>query len=189
MTSVSVETQIDFTEPNDPLIPPIVLEPGSIGSKIPLDFSHDIRATFEPHGNQVCASGCAASSHPTGELLDFEFDELKNQYALGPMDQTNRALETLLYYGPQTRAMLESHGSFPLDFKRLDFLQHELAKTHAFISFRIVDENGIVRTYMPPTRIPLDRRHVFEMETHNLPGLVTSGTVKRVGLHHLWTRL
>jgi hypothetical protein len=37
--------------------------------------------------------------------------------------------------------------------------------------------------------VPLDRRHVFKMDTKDLPPLITSGTVKRVGLHHLWTRL
>lgn len=201
-TSESPETKVvltdtSATESNDPLVPPIVLDPVSIGSEVrldekntlPLDVSHDLRAIFEPHGSQVCASGCAASSHPTGELSDFEFDELKRQFALGPMDETNKALETLLYYGRQTSQLLETQGTFPLDVERIAFLKNELCKTHALVSFRIVDENGKVRTHMPPTRVPLDRRHVFDMEVENLPDLITSGTVKRVGLHHLWTRL
>jgi len=37
--------------------------------------------------------------------------------------------------------------------------------------------------------VPFDRRHVFEMKTNSLQPLVTSGTVKRVGLNHAWIRL
>jgi len=57
------------------------------------------------------------------------------------------------------------------------------------ISLRILDEAGRVRSRINGVRVPLDRRHVFEMENEGLQPLVTSGTVKRVGLDHLWTRL
>jgi hypothetical protein len=46
-----------------------------------------------------------------------------------------------------------------------------------------------VRSWLDPTEVPFDRRHVFEMEASGVQPLVTSGTVKRVGLYHLWTRL
>lgn len=153
------------------------------------DFSADVRASFHAHGEEVCASGCAASRHPTPNLTQGEFERLIVEFARGPMDETNEALEALCFYGRQTDAWLDRLGEKPLSEERAGFLRRELKRTHALISFRIVDEHGVVRTHMPPTRVPFDRRHVFEMETEKLPPLETSGTVKRVGLHHLWTRL
>lgn len=190
----------------EPLIPPIVLDEAPIRSidggahvdplSLPVesittgaDFSADDRASFHAHGEEVCASGCAASRHPTPELTRTEFERLIIEYARGPLDETNTALESLMFYGRQTSAWLDELGERPLSEERARFLRSELRRTHALISFRIVDEYGVIRTHMPPTRVPLDRRHVFEMETEDLPPLETSGTVKRVGLHHLWTRL
>lgn len=184
----------------DPLVPAIDVSGNSISTTIAggpidflatdeFDFSRDHRAEFHPHGKQVCASGCAASRHPTAELTEARFLKLLEQYATEPMTEQSPALEKLLYFGRQTSRWIGRRGTSPLDSGRAAFLRKQLSRTHALISFRIVDEHGMVRTYMPPTRVPLDRRHVFKMEVKNLPPLITSGTVKRVGLHHLWTRL
>ena len=167
-------------------------EPGERASHLPTslgDFVHDSDAMFEPHGEQVCASGCAASRHPTERLTKTEFHRLLKEYTCEPMDQTNHALESLLYYGPQTRRLIESEGVKQLDRERAEFLWEQLKYTHAKISIRVVDDEGVVRTWIEPTRVPFDRRHVFEMETNNVQPLVTSGTVKRVGLNHNWVRL
>jgi hypothetical protein len=153
------------------------------------DFSRDERASFHPHGEEVCASGCAASRHPTPPLDRAEFRRLLREFARGPLGESNPAVESLLFHGRQTSAWIEQLGTDPVNDERARFLRRELKVTHALVSFRIVDEHGVVRTHMPPTRVPFDRRHVFEMETDDLPPLETSGTVKRVGLHHLWTRL
>lgn len=161
----------------------------SLASAFDFDFSSDQRAVFHPHGKQVCSSGCAASNHPTDKLTRARFQSLLRRFADEPPDASSRALETLLFFGRQSLAMLESCGKGPLNEQRAGILRDELARTHALISFRVVDEHGEVRCWMPPTRVPLDRRHVFTMEVKNLPPLVTSGTVKRVGLHHLWTRI
>ncbi|MBW3542007.1 MAG: hypothetical protein KY476_17190 [Planctomycetes bacterium] len=175
--------------------PPPIIEPvvaprlfGRSGLFAP-DVTADDRAHFHPHGTKICASGCAASNHPTPHVTADDFRLLLSEYARGPLDETNRALETLLYFGPQTRTYLKLLGAGELDPARAGFLDQELRRTHALVSFRVVDEHGVVRTWMPPTRVPFDRRHVFEMETRDLEPLETSGTVKRVGLHHLWTRL
>ncbi|GAB4161918.1 MAG: hypothetical protein Tsb009_39080 [Planctomycetaceae bacterium] len=155
----------------------------------PFDFTSDDRASFHPHGNQVCASGCAASRHPTSVLTESQFETLLARFATEPISENSPALEKLLYYGRQTQQWIARRGTGPLEPKKSEFLRRELSRTHALISFRIVDEHGVVRTSLPPTRVPLDRRHVFKMEVKDLPPLITSGTVKRVGLHHLWTRL
>ncbi len=147
------------------------------------------RAFFEPHGEQVCASGCAVSRHPTEELTKTGYLQLLEQYLREPTNEDSEALEALLFYGRQTSAMIVNHGLGLLDRERAALLQDELKRTHAKIRIRVTDENGVVRSSLPQTSIPLDRRHVFLMDVNKVQPLVTSGTVKRVGLYHLWTRL
>ena len=191
----------------DPLVPPIEVaghllpseshagtllwNPDSLVGRVAsiADFSADPEAHFHAHGEEVCASGCAASNHPTKELTPEYFHELLGQYATEPMDETSFALESLLYFGRQTLVLLNEEGDYPLDPLRSDFLRQELKKTHAKVEVRVVDEHGEVRTWLPPTRVPLDRRHEFDMQVNNVQPLITSGTVKRVGLYHLWNRL
>lgn len=172
---------------DDPLVPPIDFGNPAVGGLH--DFSSAHRARFHAHGEKVCASGCAASRHPTGVLSKAKYRWLLRRFAEQPMNEDSPALENLMYFGRQTTAWMKLLGTEPLDEARVELLERELKKTHAFISFRVVDEHGVVRTHMPPTRVPLDRRHEFNMEVKDLPPLITSGTVKRVGLHHLWTRL
>ncbi len=202
-TDASARRQHVSVVPSDPLVPPAnVLGNTSTEAKAAIDaihsvspstahvsFTHDARAIFEPHGEKVCASGCAASRHPTRDLTKQEYHELLARYAHEPMDETSEAFEALLYFGRQTRQMLDSEGSGPLDPLRDFVLREELKFTHAKIAMRVVDDNGEIRSSLPPTRVPLDRRHVFVMDTNNVQPLITSGTVKRVGLYHLWTRL
>ena len=205
--------EVDLSEGHalvDPLVPPIQIDglpgsvfalddphalrlwdPDSLVGRIATtsDFSADAHAHFHAHGEEVCASGCAASNHPTKELTRAYFHELLQQFATEPMDETSFALESLLYFGRQTVALLKEEGDYPLDPLRSNFLRDELRKTHALVEVRVVDEHGEVRTWLPPTRVPLDRRHEFDMQVKNVQPLITSGTVKRVGLYHLWNRL
>ena len=170
---------------DDPLVPPI-----AIGQ---LDTSSDSRAHFHPHGDQVCASGCAVSNHPTGTLSRDHFNRLISQFdVLATNDslaaKKRAALDSLLFFGPQTTSMLQRLPDVIGGPNRAE-LQRHLETTHARISIRVVDEHGVTRSWIPPTRVPFDRRHVFEMETAQLQSHVASGTVKRVGVDRLWTRL
>ena len=182
-------------EPGDSLIPPIDLgghaASGSHTGLVSLlsDFNPDPRASFHPHGEEVCASGCAASNHPTEKLTREHFEQLLRRYTVEPMDETSLAFETLLYYGWQTREMMTGQSLSVLDPLREQVLRHELRRTHANISIRLVDDEGNVRASLPPTKVPLDRRHEFKMDTNRVQPLITSGTIKRVGLYHIWTRL
>ena len=153
------------------------------------EFGHDPTAAFHPHGEQVCASGCAVSRHPTQSLTTAHFHQLLARCAGEPMDETGEALETLLYYGRQARRLLQSTGAGPLDGRRASLLRRELSRTHVRVSVRVMDARGMERAWLAPSRVPLDRRHVFALKTRDIQPLVVSGTVKRVGLHHLWTRL
>lgn len=152
-------------------------------------FDHDDRASFHPHGEEICASGCAASRHPTEKLTEAEFHRLMTAFANEPISENSQAYEALLYYGRQTRDMMNRLGHEPLDRLRVSALRKELARTHVYVQLRVLDEAGEVRSWLPATRVPLDRRHVFDMEVSRVQPLITSGTVKRVGLYHLWTRL
>ena len=153
------------------------------------EFGSDPRASFHPHGEKVCASGCAASNHPTETLTRKHFEQLLRRCAVEPMDETSLAFETLLYYGRQTRDMLAQQGTTILDPLREEVLRHELQRTGAKISIRLVDDEGTVRASLPPTNVPFDRRHEFKMDTNRVQPLITSGTIKRVGLYHIWVRL
>lgn len=152
-------------------------------------FAHDNRATFHPHGDQVCASGCAATRHPTEELTRYRFQQLLANFSDEPIDEPGLAFETLLYFGRQSAAWLERAGAAPLDPMRAALLRAELKQTHAEVSIHVVDEVGEIRATLHATRVPLDRRHEFKLDPHNLQPLIASGTVKRVGRDHVWTRL
>ena len=152
-------------------------------------FVHGGDAAFHAHGEQLCASGCAASHHPTRPLTSEHFASLMRQFQQQPLDETSPALEELLYFGPQARQQIEQHGYLGLDPARSRFLWNQLTVTGALISLRVVDEHGRIRSWLDPNRVPFDRRHVFSMKTENVQPHVTSGTIKRVGLKHIWVRL
>ena len=171
------------TSATDPLVPPLAID-FSDGH-----FSHDPAAVPHGHGENQCASGCAASRHPTGQLTAAAFHRLLTAYQQTAPTGENEALEKLLFYGRQSQLHWQRAKHNAIDPLWRTILDAELNKTHVRISLRILDEAGRVRSRINGIRVPLDRRHVFEMENEGLQPLVTSGTVKRVGLDHLWTRL
>ena len=147
------------------------------------------KVIFEPHGTSLCASGCALSRHPTPELEVSRFHRLVESYQVEPMTEESAALEELLFFGPQTQRLLELE-SFQLDEERLSFLKQELARDEVSIEFRLIDQDDKVRVSLPPTVVPFDRRYVFEpVLTDDFQPPEASGTVKRVGLRHIWQRI
>lgn len=156
---------------------------------VPPATDHDPRAHLAiPFGKKICASGCLPSKHPTPVLAEAAYRALLARYAVEPAEG-GPALDELLYYGRQTRELALRHGTGPLDRERAALLARELARTHVVVEFRVVDERGTVRVRLPPTRVPLEIRYEYDMEVQDLQPVVTSGTVKRVGLKHLWQRL
>ena len=138
---------------------------------------------------QQGACGCAASNHRVACLPDGEIERLIARFALEPMSEESIALETLLFHAPRARGVVERRGAALLDKERLDFLRKELSRTHARLSGRIVDEHGVVRARFGPVDVPLgEKRHTRGTDTMTLGSMEMNGTVRRVGLHHLWTR-
>ncbi|MBC21163.1 MAG: hypothetical protein CMJ74_13015 [Planctomycetaceae bacterium] len=170
---------------NDPLVPPLRLIPAMDSS----NFWHDPLAVAHPHGEKRCASGCAVSRHPTDRLTQSAFFTLLKAYQQSPPIEANGALEEILFYSRQSREYWRQQRADCLDPMWQRVLDDELEKTHVLVSLRVRDESGQICSKLTRVRVPLDRRHVFQMQSEGLPPLVTSGTVKRVGLNHLWTRL
>jgi len=167
----------------DPLIPPLSMDLGQN------PFNHDQEALPHAHGENLCASGCALSRHPTVTLSADGFRHLLTAYQQAAPTAENPAFEKLLFYGRQSRQHWEKFCPSDVDPLWQTLLERELNKTHVDVSLRILDESGNVRSKLTHVRVPLDRRHVFAMQSDRLQPLITSGTVKRVGLDHLWTRL
>lgn len=190
---VAVSNNDPDAHDTEPFVKPIEIDPDYLSAVAtyldPEDQVGSGRAHAHPHGEQICASGCAANNHPTPLLEKPEYLRLIGEYATQPMTEESPALEALLYYGRQTSMYLDRVGAEALDERRLAFLKRELSRTHAYVSFRVVDDEGMIRVYLPPTRVPLDIRHEFTMDTARLQPLETSGTVKRVGLYHIWQRI
>jgi hypothetical protein len=142
--------------------------------------------TYQP-AKPACAS-CGDARHPTAPLNKEEYEALIKQYALEPVDQSD-ALDALCYYGVQTRVMMEQYGVGELDEGHASFLREEISRTHVIMSVRVTDENGVVRVSFDERRIPLDYRghHAVDKAVDVTPPEI-SGTIKRVGLHHIWSR-
>ena len=144
------------------------------------------RAHAHPHGDKVCASGCAVSNHPTPTLTEDHFDQLI--LALRENSQNTAAIDELLYYGPQAKARLLSPLERPFGLRQ--YLLNELSKSRAVIQLRLVDlDSSEVIASLPAQTIPLDLRHEFDLVEHDVPSLIASGTIKRVGRDRLWSRL
>ncbi len=174
--------------PPSGLVPPLPI--GTAAAELPRAAAAQSRARSEPHGHHICAAGCAVSHHPTPRLSAAQCRRLLAQYQQQPYDQESDALDQLLSYGGQAAAHLRDAAlAGLLDEQHRRFLQRELGRSRVFVSLRIVDEHGRTRADLPSTGVPQHVRQVFDMDVVDWQPLVCSGTVKRVGLHHLWQRL
>ena len=136
-----------------------------------------------------CAAGCAALPLPESGLSPLEFDALLEKAASQPLDGENLAFETLLFHGNESLRWLDRRGHGPLGADGEALLRAELSRTHVWVGMRVIDESGVVRASLPAARVPLgERRHIRMKSSERLELPEVSGTVRRVGLHHLWTR-
>jgi hypothetical protein len=180
-TPIEVVTPFE-TPPVDFLVGPVVLKTPS--------QPQSALAHPHPHGDQVCASGCALSRHPTARLTSQRFDELVGILIDDPDDVA--AIDELLYFGPQTRARLsraDTENVARLSPTVTAMLQKELRFNQATVMIRLVSKSGEVLANLPEQTVRLDVRHEFDLQEHGIPELVASGTVKRVGRYQLWSRL
>ncbi len=136
-----------------------------------------------------CVGGCSLDKHPKSFLGIEKFYELIKAYALEEPSKESASLDELLFHDAQVRGYLGAADEQLMDEKHRSFLARESSRTHVFLSVRIIDEHGIVRGEKLDTRIPLDiKQHLHFDNPVRLQGFSVNGTVKRVGLHYLWSR-
>lgn len=137
-----------------------------------------------------CAGGCeTAPPMVNDDLSQEEFLRLRDAVAQEPVGLASLSLETLLFHGEATAAYLDFLGPGPLRADQVDFLRQELRRTHVQVSFRVVDEEGFVHASLSPTEVPLGKKQHVHLHTEGALGdLEAGGTVRRVGLNHVWSR-
>ena len=148
------------------------------------------RPTKKKHASD-CVGSCAVVVDEHPDLSRSRFELLAGRLATGRLDSENQDLETLLFHHERARKLFEqpwAKGLLPP--KRQAWLKQELAQTHAWLDVRVVDAAGVERLRLRPTRVPLgEKQHLWPEQRVALQSVEVSGTVKRVGLNHLWTRL
>jgi len=137
-----------------------------------------------------CAGGCeTAPAMGEQTLTEEDYYQLVQQVAGEPVGTASLALETLLFHSEATEHYLNEIGAPALTEAQEDFLRNEIGKNHVKVAFRVVDEQGVVSASLAQTTIPLgEKQHVHLETTNDLGALEAGGTVRRVGLHHVWSR-
>lgn len=144
--------------------------------------------------DDVCATGCAAVRDSGEAPTSGELAALFERAHAGPWSGANLALETLLFHGAETRAWLGDRDTYAHSLAEQRFgerLDAELARQHAQLEVRFRTETGRTVLQLEPTRVPLGvKQHLWTADVDgDLQVPEISGTVRRVGLDHLWTRL
>ena len=164
---------------------------GMDGAKAPIPVAQaQAKTACNPAGPleaPVCV-GCGDARHPTRRLNENEFRDLMRSYAAEPYGGGS-ALDALCYYGPQALFMLDAVGGCEVEPARADLLRRELKRDHVYFSVRVIDENGVERLTLKDSYTPFDANvHHHLSATKYVPPCEISGTIKRVGLHHIWAR-
>jgi hypothetical protein len=155
-------------------LPPLVIEPS------------------EAAQSEDCVGSCAFAHDAPPELDADRYRALLKAFAEEPMAAGSEALEELLFHHVAARPLMERLGTDPLDPERAEFLRRELSRERAWIDVRVVDAKGVERIRLRPQHVLMDhKQHLFPAEADRvqIQELEVSGTVRRVGLDHLWTRL
>ncbi len=137
-----------------------------------------------------CTGSCAlpGGHGEDGALSESAFLGWLTQWAGEPIGEPTIALETLLFHGHRSEALLARHGQ-RLDDAHRDYLTAELSRDTVRMRMRLIDEHGVVRGTLDSDSFALkDKQHLSFDSTGSLGWLETGGKIKRVGLAHLWSR-
>ena len=123
----------------------------------------------------------------TGTLELDDFEAFRAGLAEWTPGEPSEALDTALYFGPQTLTMLDAHGAGPMNAEQEAALRAELARTHVDVEFRLVGDDGQVHGLIAENT-PIGVKQHLGMEAGPLGHVEVNGTVVRVGPAHLWSR-
>ncbi len=145
-----------------------------------------------PEDPNCSASGCGAIPDDTPELTHAGLEELLAAYSAERADVPSEPLENILFHFESARAHITADPSLleglPIDHAAI--LQRELRRDTARVEIDVIDEHGILRLHLDQRGWPIGHKHhVLVHESAAIQPPEASGTVKRVGLHHLWTRM
>jgi len=151
----------------------------------------DAPALLFLHGGPGSGKAAKHRRYADPDLSRADLERLLHTWSADPDgDEGRLALDTILFHGPRARALAWQAGFGALAPDRARFLARELERDHARLALRLVDDAGAVRLHLPPTRVPLgEKQHIVVHDAGGLQPPEVSGTVKRVGLSHLWVRL
>lgn len=139
--------------------------------------------------DEECKTGCSLAKHAIDPLEEDEFLRVRDEYATLPPDEPSKALETLLFYNKRTKRLLKAHGYGAMSEDHVAFLDRQLARDHAYVSVRFVDEADRVRVSAGPMRVPIGvKMHLQPHVLDDVQPMEINGTVVRTGLYHLWSR-
>jgi hypothetical protein len=164
------------------------------GKKEPADESakndEEKRSQDAPTTAQACNTGCSAVTAKNKHLHPSDIRNLLAKFSKEETDKATKTLETLLFHGKQMEDWLDANDSQPLDKEHAAFLKYELKRgQEAHVSARIIDAEDICRMVFEQS-VPIgEKQHLHVYKTKAIATPIFSFTVKRVGLHHLWTRL
>ena len=135
-----------------------------------------------------CAGGCSAAA-PAEEALGADrlsslFGALADQPPGAPCPE----LDEILFAGVEAAAYLEDRKP-RLDPAWARFLSVELARQDVRVQVRVKGEDGSTGIRVDKVVRLGKRTHVAPEHTRGLTPPEVTLTVRRVGLHHLWTRL
>ncbi len=138
---------------------------------------------------EECTTSCSLAKHAIAEFTPSMFHDALSEVAAEAVGQPSLGLDTLLFYNKRTLELLDEIGSGPLSQAHTRFLRRELARDHATVSIRMVDENGRIRASYGPAQVPLgQKQHLSPADTSGLFPMEFNGTVMRTGLYRLWSR-
>jgi hypothetical protein len=173
------ETRVDET--------PLVVE---VAGTTPITTAQSAAVEPKDPEDKTCSSGCGSGAKKyVPPLHKDEFERLIAEFAQEPLDPPGEALESLLFHHRDARSYLAQDWLLWLDPERRAFLRRELSRTHAWIAFRVLDDEGAVRMQVDPTRVPLtEKQHLLPNTVADVQPAEFNGTVVRVGRDHLWVR-
>ncbi|MEE2828783.1 MAG: hypothetical protein VX498_06325 [Myxococcota bacterium] len=138
-----------------------------------------------------CLTACARPAPKEGPAppTPAEFAKLVDAWLDQPMDAPSLPLETLLYHGEWSRRLMAGLSDEALPTERRTYLLSELGRSRASIELRLVAEDGELRGELNASGLELGLPSHQHLEgTGSLGDVELSGRVRRVGLHHLWSR-